>query len=88
MPSNPDPIYTADNVHVAYELHWSVANFWKQPAPSPASWLQPLQYATETDGVRILDHRFTIERVRLTYPEGTGGWWNKSWLTFRLEISG
>src|SRR5438105_7535991 len=59
----PDPIYTADNVRIAYELRWSVAVFWKQPAPLPSSWLQPLQQATEPDGVRILEHRFTKDNV-------------------------
>jgi len=63
MSPNPDPIYTADNVRIAYELRWSVAIFWKQPAPSPASWRQPLEQATEPDGVRILDHRFTKDNV-------------------------
>src|ERR1700674_4156219 len=63
MPPNPDPIYTAHIVRIAYELRGSVAIFWKQPAPSPASWLQPLQQATEPDGVRILEHRFTKDNV-------------------------
>jgi hypothetical protein len=63
MPPNPNPIYTPDNVRVAYELRWSVAIFWKQPAPSPTSWLQPLQNATEPDGVRVLEHRFTKDSV-------------------------
>jgi REP element-mobilizing transposase RayT len=59
----PDPIYTADNVSLAYELRWSVAVFWKQAAPAHTSWLAPLQDATEPDGVRILEHQFTKENV-------------------------
>jgi REP element-mobilizing transposase RayT len=59
----PDPLYTSENTHPAYQLRWSVAVFWKQPAPSPATWLQPLQAATEPDGVRILEHRLTKENA-------------------------
>src|SRR5208337_3595514 len=59
----PDPIYTAENVRLAYELRWSVAVFWTQAAPTAASWLGPLQDGTEPDGVRILEHRFTKDNV-------------------------
>src|SRR5947209_18799469 len=59
----PDPIYTADNVRIAYELRWSVAVFWKVSAPPGNAWLSALQAATEPDGVRILDHRYTKESV-------------------------
>jgi hypothetical protein len=59
----PDPIYTADNVSLAYELRWSVAVFWTDAAPAPPSWLPRLQEATEPDGVRILEHRFTKANV-------------------------
>jgi hypothetical protein len=53
----PDPIYTAENIRVAYALRWSPAVFWKAPVPDPESWLTDLQSATEPDGVRILNHR-------------------------------
>ena len=59
----PDPIYTADNIRLAYELRWSVAVFWSHSAQSPTTWLKPLQDATEPDGVRILEHRFTKANV-------------------------
>jgi REP element-mobilizing transposase RayT len=59
----PEPLYTADNVRLAYELRWSVAVFWRQAAPPPTSWLPPLQQATEPDGVRILEHRVTKDNV-------------------------
>jgi len=59
----PDPIYTADIVSLAYELRWSVAVFWTQAAPAPTAWLSALQEATEPDGVRILEHRFTKGNV-------------------------
>jgi len=58
-----DPIYTAENVRLAYELRWSIALFWKNPAIAADSWLPPLREATEADGVRILEHRFTNRNV-------------------------
>ena len=60
--SMPEPLYTADNVRIAYQLNWSLAIFWNQSAPSP-EWLEPLQTNTEPDGVRILEHRFTKPNV-------------------------
>jgi REP element-mobilizing transposase RayT len=59
----PEPIYTAANVRLAYELRWSVAVFWAHTAPAPASWLGPLQEVTESDGVRILEHHLTKGNV-------------------------
>ena len=59
----PNPIYTAANVHLAYELRWSVSVFWKCAAPISDSWLSPLQAATEPDGVRILEHRFAKDKI-------------------------
>jgi hypothetical protein len=56
----PDPIYTADNVRVAYEL---LAVFWRHAAPTPTSWLEPLHSATEPDGIRILEHHFTQANI-------------------------
>ena len=58
-----DPIYTAENVRLAYELRWSVALFWKNPAIAADTWLSALREATEADGVRILEHRFTNPNV-------------------------
>src|SRR5262245_28438104 len=57
-----DPIYSAENVRLAYELRWSAAIFWTQPVPT-TSWLEALQSATEADGVRILEHRVTKPNV-------------------------
>ncbi len=59
----PDPIYTPENVHLAYELRWSVAIFWTQAALDSDTWLASLQAVTEPDGVRILEHRFTSDNV-------------------------
>jgi hypothetical protein len=54
----PAPLYTADNCHAAYQLNWSVSIFWHTAPPRQSEWLDPLQAATEADGVRILEHRF------------------------------
>jgi hypothetical protein len=51
------PIYTAENIKVAYQLDWSLTLFWHKPPQSDA-WLEELKETTETDGVRILQHRF------------------------------
>ncbi len=59
----PDPIYTPENVRLAYELRWTVAIFWTDDALTPDSWLSLLKAATEPDGVRILEHRFTKNNV-------------------------
>jgi hypothetical protein len=52
-----NPIYTSDNIRIAYQLNWSLTVFWKSP-PETDDWLQCLKDATETDGVRVLSHRF------------------------------
>jgi REP element-mobilizing transposase RayT len=56
MPS-PNPIYTPENCHAAYQLDWSLTVFWCQPL-SAGDWLGALQQATEPDDVRVLQHRF------------------------------
>jgi REP element-mobilizing transposase RayT len=59
----PDPIYTADNCREpAYQLNWSYSLFW-HAAPPEAAWLEPLQKATEADGIRILQHEFADQSV-------------------------
>ena len=59
----PTPLYTAENISIAYGLRWSLAVFWRLPAPASAAWLPALQDATEPDGVRILEHQFARENV-------------------------
>jgi REP element-mobilizing transposase RayT len=54
----PAPLYTADNCRAAYQLNWSVSIFWRTPPPPELEWLDSLKALTETDGVRILEHRF------------------------------
>ena len=51
------PIYTADNVRIAYQFNWSLSVFWHD-APFSDDWLPALQQVTEADGVRIIEHRF------------------------------
>ena len=66
------PIYTAENVNVAYQLLWSLSVFWREPVFSQ-SWLEELFPIAETDGVRILEHRFATPTASLflisTRPE-------------------
>jgi REP element-mobilizing transposase RayT len=56
------PIYTLENCRTAYQLNWSLSIFWLQP-PSPVTWLEALQMATEPDGVRVLNHRFAGDKL-------------------------
>lgn len=69
----PTPLYTAENCRPAYQLNWSVSLFWRAPAPGVAGWLERLQRATESDGVRILEHRLkspvTSQFLVSTRPE-------------------
>lgn len=53
------PIYTTANTNPAYQLNWGLTIFWRDGSLPGQTWLQPLQQATETDGVRILQHRFS-----------------------------
>jgi REP element-mobilizing transposase RayT len=53
----PEPLYTAENCRVAYQLHWSLTLFATQPWPEKDTWWQPLQQAVEVDGVRLLEFR-------------------------------
>ena len=59
----PSPLYTAENVSIAYSLRWSLMVFWTRAVPAPASWLPALQKVAESDGVRILGHRIPRENV-------------------------
>lgn len=61
MPA-PRPLYTAETIHVAYQLNWSVTLFWRDPITSD-EWLVPLREATESDGVRILEHQFAAPDI-------------------------
>jgi len=53
-----EPLYTTANCRPAYQLNWTLSVFWKE-AVEAAPWLEALKEATEPDGVRILEHRFS-----------------------------
>jgi REP element-mobilizing transposase RayT len=55
---DPTPIYAIENCRAAYQLNWSLSIFWREPV-SDTDWLTALQTATESDGVRILEHRLS-----------------------------
>ncbi len=57
------PIHTVHNTKPAYQLNWTVALFWRDPAPPEPEWLTNLRFATEKDGVRILNHRLRSETM-------------------------
>jgi REP element-mobilizing transposase RayT len=52
-------LYTSETCpEPAYQLNWSYTLFWHAPPPDEA-WLEPLQAATESDGIRVLQHKLT-----------------------------
>lgn len=50
-----EPLYTAANCRVAFQLHWSLTLFATQAWPERESWWQPLSDSVEPDGVRLLE---------------------------------
>ena len=59
------PLYTPDNTTAAYQLNWSVALFGTGELPSLDVCLNDLKRATESDGVRILEHHRSDSNVSL-----------------------
>ncbi len=55
--SDVKPIYTADNIRIAYQLNYSLTLFSLSRLPEPSQWLEALRLATEADKVRILEYR-------------------------------
>ncbi len=51
------PLYTAENCRIAYQLHWSLTLFAATAWPAIDSWRQSLGEAVEADGVRILEFK-------------------------------
>lgn len=51
------PIYTRHNCKVAFQLNWSLSIFWRNGIDNDG-WLDVLKQQTESDGVRLLEHRF------------------------------
>jgi REP element-mobilizing transposase RayT len=58
----PEPLYTAANCRVAYQLRWSLTLFATQDWPAQDSWWEPLRFAVEPDGVRLLEFRRCDDR--------------------------
>jgi hypothetical protein len=56
-----DPIHTAENATVAYQLNGSLALFGKTKIPDQEIWLNELKTVTELDGVRI--HQVKLDRT-------------------------
>ncbi|MDB5344882.1 MAG: hypothetical protein JWP89_3259 [Schlesneria sp.] len=62
--SIPQPIYSSENIKVAYQLDWSLTVFWRNPSWTD-DWFKPLQQAVEQDGIRLLKHRFSTPEISL-----------------------
>lgn len=62
--TDPLPPYTSENVRFAYQLNWSLTVFWREPLWD-AGWFPALQAATEPDGIRLLEHRFSRPDISL-----------------------
>ena len=65
------PLYTPDNTTAAYQLNWSLALFGTEEFPSQEDWLNDLKMATESDGVRILEHHAAAANVSLFFVSTT-----------------
>lgn len=52
------PLYTSDNLAVAYQLNWGLCLFWRTQARPDSDWFATLQEQCEPAGLRILRHRF------------------------------
>ena len=65
--ANPQPIYTAENISVAYQLLWSLSVFWRETMVAD-DWLDELRPIAEADGVRILEHRLASVFLVSTLP--------------------
>lgn len=57
------PIYTPDNIGLAFQLNWSLSIFLRQEVRAIPVALDDLREATRSDGFRILEHRGVDERA-------------------------
>lgn len=75
MAPMPEPLYTATNCCVAYQLHWSLSLFSTQAVPAKDSWWRTLAEAASADGVCLLEcHTADAERIQFfvsSRPEST-----------------
>jgi REP element-mobilizing transposase RayT len=58
-----EPLYTAANCRLAYQLNWSLSVFGRAALPPARQWLDELKAAVEPDGVRLLEHRLVQPHV-------------------------
>lgn len=54
----PRAVYSRENIEVAFQLDWSLTIFWRKP-PWTDNWFGELQTVMESDGIRLLKHRFS-----------------------------
>jgi len=56
------PIYTRENTKFSSPLQWGLTAFWRLP-PEGDAWFPELASSLETDGIRLLGHRFDAPSV-------------------------
>ena len=66
----PQPLYTGENVNPAYEVRYDWSG-WPSAAPFPASLpaglFEMLRPLWESDGLRLLEHRWAPQQIHLTF---------------------
>ena len=69
-PPKPQPLYTDENVNPAYEVRYDWTG-WPSAGPfpdaPPAGLFDMLRPLWESDGLRLLEHRWTSELIHLTF---------------------
>ena len=67
----PTPLYHAHNLTPSYLLRYSWTAFpttgQHLPASSPDGLIQSLRPAWESDGIRLLEHRWAVGRIQATF---------------------
>jgi REP element-mobilizing transposase RayT len=61
---NARPIYTSENIEVAFQLDWSLTIFWRESLWTD-DWFESLRRVLESDGIRLLKHRFPEPQISL-----------------------
>ena len=61
--TNVEPVYTRENIGVAFQLNWAVTFFGKQELPNVKTNIDSLRSAWEAEGVRVLEHRMPSPKV-------------------------
>jgi len=60
--TKPEPMYTRENCSFSCPLEWGLTVFWRVPIQRD-NWFAGLAAATETDGIRLLGHRFETPTI-------------------------